>query len=127
MELFAPGDRRDGDDDSPGADGSYGNPTPLAKYILHIPIWVQGASRGERNDNLRTIGSYIGGAANGGLVTLERRIATGSGSGHVSHTANGRFVTGLSPSIINHLTGKTELQFYNLDGRWFDGSVHIYP
>lgn len=125
MELFAPGDRRGDDSIVPGARGELGSQLPLAKYIFHVPIQVMGNTRGERNDNLRVLGSIVSGT--GGLVTLTRRIATGSGSGYVEHTAPGRFITGLTPTLLNHVTGRTELQFYNLKGAWFNGSFWTIP
>jgi hypothetical protein len=62
-----------------------------------------------------------------GLVTLKRRIATGSGDAYAEHTAKGAYISGLSASIINPYTGATELQFYNLSGAWWDGSQWLVP
>lgn len=124
MELFAPGDRRGGDDGVvPGSDGELPERLPRAKYVMSVPIRVMGATRGERNDILRTVSAICEG--DHGIVPLARRIATGSGDDHVQHTTTGQFVTGLSLTLLNDTTGTTELQFYNMRGGWWDGSAWI--
>jgi hypothetical protein len=83
-----------------------------------------GATRGERNDNLRAIGPLLRGTT--GLVTLKRRIATGSGESYAEHTANGA-TSAACPVDHQPHTGATELQFYNLSGAWWDGSQWLVP
>src|SRR5206468_12737230 len=73
MELFAPGDFRGDHQELPGRDAAVGVALPRAKYILHVPVRIAGATRGERNDNLRALGPLLRGST--GLVTLKRRIA----------------------------------------------------
>lgn len=126
--LWAPGDRR-GDDDAPGGrDGELGAELPRAKYVIEVPAQITGASRGERNDNLRNLGALIAGYGSNGLVQLKRRVATGSGSSYLEYTAKGRFITGLDIARFNHLTGRTTLQYYNLSGAWNDGTgTYVTP
>lgn len=123
MELFAPGDRRGDPDVIPGKNGELEAPLPRAKYVMSVPIRVLGATRGERNDNLRALAAICEG--NQGIVPLWRRIATGSGDDYVQHTTTGQFITGVSLSLLNDTTGTTELQFYNMRGGWWDGSAWI--
>ena len=125
MDLFAPGDLRGPLLQVPRVDGDRAAPLPRASYILHVPVQISGATRGERNDNLRALGPLMYGDR--GIVTLTRRIATGDGGDYAEHTAPGQFITGLSAAWLNHVTGRTELQFYNLKGGWWDGSTWLVP
>jgi hypothetical protein len=121
--LYAPGARRGDDDDVPGRDGSLGAELPLAKYLITVPVWVKGATTAELNSNLRTLGPLVTGSR--GLVTLTRRLD--NGAGYDEHTAAGRFATGLTPTGERNQTAVAlELQFYNLDGAWFDSGTSTW-
>lgn len=120
--LDAPGTTRGDDDVIPGADGQLGHGLPVDRYLITVPLWVQGTSAADLNANVRAIGPLVTGAR--GLVTLTRKLD--NGAGFDSHTAPGRFATGLGLSRVSDTVGSMDLQFYNLNGRWFDGSAWIY-
>ncbi len=124
LDLFAPGDRRGNDDVIPNRQGELGAALPLAKFIVRIPIRVNGDTPDEFVANVLGLGPLIGGLAAGGLVTLTRHIVTASG--FVEHTAKGRFITGLALGMGNPWTGTTELQYYNLDAAWWDPTTSAW-
>lgn len=121
--LYAPGTRRGDDDTIPGRQGQLGVLLPADKYLITVPISVAGSTTAQLNANLHSIGSAVAGS--GGLVTLTRKLA--NGSGFDSHTANGRFVQGLQFTLMNWTTAQTDLQFYNLDGAWWTGTSWRLP
>lgn len=121
--LYAPGTRRDADDVIPGADGVTGAQVPLDKYLITVPIWISGATTAALNANVRAIGPLVTGTR--GLVTLTRHLD--NGAGYDTHTAPGRFATGLTLSMVNLTQGSMDLQFYNLRGAWLDGTDWIVP
>lgn len=123
--LFAPGTQR-GDDGPPivDADGDELAILPLSSYIIRVPVWITGATRGQRNDNLRALTAAI--MADGGLGTLIREIAKGTGSSYDTAQAPGRFITGLTPQIMSPRNGATELQFKQAKGRWSIDSGATY-
>lgn len=124
--IWAPGQRRGDDTVAAGADGEIGNELPLAKYVLTANVTIKGATRGERNDNLRSLMPIVSGT--NGLLTIARRVATGStGDDYDEHESDFRFITGLTPQIMNPYMGFTQLQWYNLRGAWFSGSGRTVP
>lgn len=124
MKLRGDGERRGDDDLIPGDDGEEANPLPLAKWIIVIPCRIRGANRGQRNDNLAAASALIGGWGNHGRVALERRTATGDANDYLAVFAPGRFITGLSPALMNDRTGQTQLQYYQMTAYWLDGDGH---
>ena len=119
MNLYAPGTRRGSDDVIPGRRGQLAAPgLVLDAYSFTVDVQIQGATRGQRNARLASIGTTLVGTAADGLVTLTRRLANSADTGYDTFTAQGRFVAGLSFAILNPYTGKTQLQFLNLDGAW---------
>jgi len=124
MDLFAPGTRRGSHDVIPGRAGQVGAELPYDAYSFSIPVRIFGATREAMIANLRAVGTLLAGT--NGLVSLERRLAK-VGGGYDAHTAAGQFVTGLGLSLLNPATGRTELQFINLDGAWFDASAPTVP
>lgn len=120
----ATGDRRGDDDDVPGRDGSLGAILPIAKNIIRVSFRISGATRGERNDNWRNGIALLDGGANG-LCSIARRVAKGSSSGYDEHTTDGRYLTGSNLGVMNPYTGQCDLQYYNLRGRWWTGSIWL--
>lgn len=123
--LFAPGTTRGDDDIIPGRRGQLGvGGLPLDRYLITVPLWVSGANTATLNSNMAALGLVVRGT--GGLVTLTRRLT--SSGGHVDHTAAGRFATGLTPTgERNHEAVALQLQWYNLDGAWWDGTTWLVP
>lgn len=123
--IYAPGTRRGDPADGVvgGADGALGSQRPLDYYIITIPLWVEGATSGARNANLRALGPLLTGT--NGLVTISRVIDTATTPD--THTAPGQFITGLSPQQMNSRTGRINLQYYQLAGFWLGGSTKYVP
>lgn len=121
--LYAPGDPRGDDDEIPTRNGALGAALPLAKYLITVSMGVKGATTAELNDNLASIAVTCRGVAGNGLVTLSRRLARTGGT--QTHTADGRFATGLKLTQANWSAGGLQLQFYNLSGAWFDGTSWV--
>lgn len=122
--LYAPGARRGDDDEIPGLDGALGAQLPLAKYLITVPVWVSGATTAALNSNLRSLATAVTGTR--GLVTLSRHLD--NGAGYDTHTAPGRFATGLTPTgERNHVAVQLDLQFYNLAGAWFSSGAPTVP
>lgn len=122
ISHWGTGDRRGDDDSVPGRDGWIGAVLPRDRYIIRVPIRVYGSSQGERNDNLRNGLASVDGGSDG-LCTLTRVIASGAGTD--SHTSDGRFITGSALAALNPVTGMCELQYYNLRGAWWNGSLWL--
>jgi hypothetical protein len=118
IDHWAPGDRRGEDETIPGRNGDLDTQLPRASFVILVSIQVTGATRGERNDNLRDAIALMRGSDHG-LVPIKRRIATGTGSAYEQGTARGRVLTAAS-SILNPYTGRGALQIKNLDGAWKD-------
>lgn len=135
-ELYAPGRRRGEDDVILGQDGLLGSPDlPLEAYSFSFPIRIDGGNDPDRvvrramfNANLRSAIRQINGHANGGLVTLKRRLAK-PGGGYWEGTAPGRCAAMNSFSLLesNPDKGETELEFVNLRGAWLEDGEWIYP
>lgn len=131
--LLAPGRRRGEDLRIPGRNGVIGvADLPYAEYSFDvqirvlphnvdgsIPDGVQ-ARRAKMLANLSAVAVLL----SPGLVTLTRRVSDGASS-YAEHTAAGRFVDGLQAALYNPVTGRTVLQFINLDGCWRDSSDAI--
>lgn len=120
--IFAPGERRGDDDPIPGADGELLAELPLAAYIITIPLRIFGATGGLRNANIRNLSALLSGWDRNGLVDLERRIENPDGSFDPG-TAPGRFITGLSPNVVNPTSGRTSLKYKQGAGFWLNGTT----
>lgn len=125
IDLFAPGRRRGDDDEIPGRRGALpASGLQYAAYAFSVQVRVQGESSAEMVANLRAVIADLSGTD--GLVSLTRRLAS-IGGGFTEETAQGRFVGSSGFQFLNWETQRTELQFVNLDGAWFDGSAWIVP
>lgn len=119
MELRAPGTRRVTHDTIPGKPGAIPTPGPYDAYRFSVYGRVFGSTREEFNANLAALGVVVAGTD--GVLPLTRHLAkTG---GYDTHTANGAFITGLEPDMLNWINGRVQLQFWNLSGGWFDASA----
>lgn len=119
MHLFSTGVRRGEDDVIPGRHGQYGVPNlPIDAYAFSVSVWVNGATRGAKINNLFEAGVILMGAAGDGLVTLTRKLANVADDGQDDYQARGRYVSGLDLATLNPFTGQCELQFVNLSGSW---------
>lgn len=128
--LHSPGTRRGSNDVVPQRRGQIGAPLPLDAYQFAVPIYVLPQYEGvealpvdtlaQRRTamirNLWRLARICQGAE--GLVALRRR--TSNAGGYVETVANGQFVDGLAIETLNVETGRTELNFVNLDGCWYD-------
>lgn len=133
--LHAPGTRRGGNDTVPQRRGQLGAPLPLDAYQFAIPVVILPQYDGVENlpvatlpqrrtamvRNLWRLARLCQGSE--GLVTLRRRLS--NAAGHVDTVANGQFVDGLAATTLNAETGRTELNFVNLDGCWYDADESI--
>lgn len=126
--LHAPGTRRGGNLTYPGVDGDVYVEKFYAAYSFDVLVTLEPlngggvypstdtARRAQLLANLRDLEGLL----NVGLVTLTRRFAA-VGGGYTDHTCNGEYVAGLGINYLNAETGRTVLQFVNLDGYWSDG------
>lgn len=126
--LLAPGRRRGEDLTIPGRNGSI--PVaglPYESYAFDLPITVlpdnpagvvAGDGQGRRAQMLTNLNTAALALAPG-VLTLTRRL-TLTASTSVDHTCAARFVDGLQLEMLNPETGRTVLQFINLDGCWHD-------
>jgi hypothetical protein len=126
--LISPGTRRGENDIIPGRTGQVGVPKPLDAFTMRIPIAVlpfnatrlQPANavrrRGMTLENLRRVTTLVA----PGLVTLTRRLSSTDADGQVDHTCAADYQTGITVDMLNFETGRTELEFVNLDGCWYD-------
>lgn len=127
IPLHAPGQRRGQDETIPGRVGQLPVPgLPFDAYSFSAPVWIAGATPGQREANLRTAAATLLGPTGDGLVTLTRRLVNATDDGFDEATAQGRFVAGLSFQVLNPWTGSTELQFVNLDGGWTRSSDGVF-
>lgn len=128
--LHSPGTRRGGNDTVPNRRGQLGAPLPLDAYQFAVPITIVPEYDGVENLPLvtpanrrtamvRNLWRLARNLADGeGLVSLRRRLS--NAAGYVETAANGQFVDGLAVETLNVETGRTELNFVNLDGCWYD-------
>ncbi len=125
IELYAPGTRRGANDTVPGRRGQLGAPKVWDAYAFSAMITVSGGSGAEMSANLRAAATAL--AGDGGLVTLTRRLPTATDPFYVDHSAAGEYVGMTAFALLNPVTGRTELQFLNLDGAWYDGTAWLTP
>lgn len=116
LDLYAPGTRRGSPLTVPGRQGQVGVSLPWDAYNFAVGITVGGGDEAAMTDNIRAIGTALEGT--GGLVSLERRLPTGSSGAYQAMYAKGMFSGGLGFTLLNPVTGQTELQFANLSGAW---------
>lgn len=133
--LHSPGTRRGSNDTIAQRRGQIGARLELDAYAFTVPITVlpidaSGATsrdlvqrRALMLDNVHQLARLLN--ADDGLVTLTRRFSTATG--HVDQSANGQLVDGLAFELLNADTGRTELQFVNLDGCWYAAPTTIAP
>jgi hypothetical protein len=134
--LFAPGTRRGSNDVIPGLRGHVGAEKVYDAYAFAIPVTIlpqnssgvvpstYAARRALMITNLRALSALLAGT--NGLVSLTRRLSK-TGGGYDTHTANGEFIAHNGFSLLNETTGRTELQFVNLSGAWFDAGAPTVP
>jgi hypothetical protein len=126
--LIAPGTRRGDNDIIPGRVGQVGVTKPLDAFAMRIPIavlpfalnrevpYTAVTRRGMTLENLRRVTTLVA----PGLVTLTRRISSTNAQGYADHTCAADYQTGITVNMLNFETGRTELEFVNLDGCWYD-------
>lgn len=128
--FFGPGTRRGDNDTIPGRRGTIGSYKPLDAYSFSIPVGVMGCSatgyfpsslEGQRVNMLQNIG-YAANilSGNGGKVTLTRKIQTSETGAYSLQDASGEFVQGTAFDMFVPEAAKTELEFINHDGCWYD-------
>jgi len=125
IEYFAPGTKRGNNETIPGRRGQVGVAKPLDAYGFSVMITVLPVTgstpEGRRSamiNQLRALSHQLHGFKSGGQVKLQRRLTTGVGQ-YETTEANGEYVKGTDINLINFTTGKTELEFVNLDGCWY--------
>lgn len=143
--LLAPGTRRGEQTPIPGEDGAGGTDAaqrgaelPIDQYTFTVPIEIRGVdsseaapateigARGQFLANVKALADAIQGT--NGKVILTRRMTNAAGTGYDTDTADGQFVTGLTPDEqITAVRARFSLQFTNLSGRWKRGSTWIVP
>lgn len=124
IDYFAPAKRRGDNDTVPGRQGQIGHSKPLDSFSFSANITVKVTSGATVNlrrvnmvANLRAFMKSCRG--DGGQVLLQRVLMTGESSTTTTE-ALGEFVGANSFSLLNYQTGKTEVEFINLDGAWSD-------
>jgi hypothetical protein len=130
-EYFADGEKRGSNETIPGRRGQIGVAKPADAYsfsvsITVLPVALDGTRsataegrRGQLVANLRALGQRLGGFNSGGQIMLQRRLTTGAGTYQITQ-AYGEYVKGTALNLINFHTGKTELEFINLDACWYN-------
>jgi hypothetical protein len=116
-------DLRGGDLVVPGRDGVVAADRPFDVATLSIGMQVRGSSLLTGfNDELRTL---VGICKPGRTVTLSRRMSYSAGN--ETHTATGRYLSGLTPSLATPALGKLVVNFAVLSGVWHGSSVSVSP
>jgi hypothetical protein len=131
--LHSPATRRGSNDVVPQRRGQLGAALDVDAYAFTIPITVLPIDatgdvsadlvtrRSTALANMHQLARLLN--ADDGLVTLTRRFT--AGTSYVEQTANGQLVDGLAFELLNADTGRTELQFVNLDGCWYAQPVTL--
>lgn len=132
--LHAPGTKRGANIVVPGVAGEIGTAKVYDAYTFDVPVtivpdYADGSTpltsfdrRAQYLANLAKVQTAI----DVGLTTFTRKLAA-VGGGTTSMTCNGEYIAGLAVTMLNHNSGKTILQFRNLDGAWTDGvgGIHL--
>lgn len=130
IEYFSASEKRGRNETIPGRRGQVGVAKPLDAYsfsahVTILPVKADGsqpatmeARRGQLISNLRDITRRVQGFKSGGQVVLKRRLTVGDGV-YEDTTAAGEFVHSTAVTYMNFITGRTELEFINLDGCWY--------
>lgn len=111
--------RRGSHDTVANRNGQLGAALPFDAFNFTIGVMLEGDDEHDMFTNLTALATALAGAD--GLGLLERRIDNGAGS-YTSTFANGAFA-GVSPTILNLVTGQIDLTFGNLSGRWYTSSA----
>jgi hypothetical protein len=135
--LHSPGTRRGSNDTVPMRRGQLGARLELDAYAFTIPVTVLPIDfanvvssdivirRATMLANVHDLSRLLN--ADDGLVTLTRRFTTASAPYMTDQSARGQLVDGLAFELLNADTGRTELQFVNLDGCWYAEPVSVAP
>lgn len=130
--FHGPGYRRGSNDTVPGKRGQIGAYKPLDAYSFSIPVGVMGCSAtgyfpssvlDQRANMLRNLGyaaRVLNG--NGGIVNLTRKLQSSSTGAYVLEECIGEFVQGTAFDMFVPEAARSELEFINHDGCWYDQS-----
>jgi hypothetical protein len=105
----------------PGADGAVDpGELPFGVGVLPLGLQLRGSSLTGFNDAHRALKRMC---KVGRQVTLSRRLSYTTGN--ETHTAAGRYLSGLAPTLFTPALGKVLLSFSILDGKWHGPAVTI--
>lgn len=102
----------------PGVDGEIFLPKSFDANVIELAIMINGTSNSDFNQAYRSLRRLI---PPGKLLTLGRRLTYGGVT--EDHTAQGEYVSGLTPSVQLLRFGKATIGLKVLEGIWYSSST----
>lgn len=107
----------------PGRDGAQDTQRAFDPVVATVGLQLRSDSiLTGLNDMLRALRGIC---KPGQLVTLTRRLSYSSGN--ETHTAPGRYLSGLTPTLVTPKVARLDVSFTVLSGLWYGAAVTITP
>lgn len=98
----------------PNVGGDVHVPKVRSAYVFSVPFTLLGDTRAAYNDLVTDLRALLDSST--APLALERRLTTGAGE--IAETADGDYLSGLEPTLINWQTGRLALDIINLSAGW---------